>query len=157
MREQVDRQAKTCVSGQTCAVDGLFTETSAGDALQFLSDENSVAILDTCGADQPVPGFPMSGTAEYVSATGAILQWGDVRITATSGQYHLCWCGSPGARCDMPQHFTVDMGKMEVYGPKVGQSFTCVSGQACSLHTPRTTRSLASLPALPTPRLRVLR
>ena len=45
--------ARTCVSGQTCQVDGLVGH--------YLSDTDMVAVMDTCGVASTLPRFPQFG------------------------------------------------------------------------------------------------
>ena len=74
------QQQKTCVSGLSCVMDGIFGHTSSSD--QFL-------VLQTCGVSSTVPGLP--GPAGFeIGPTGGMVSWGS--ITAAGGQYALCWC-----------------------------------------------------------------
>ncbi|CAE7364548.1 agaA33 [Symbiodinium sp. CCMP2592] len=63
----------------------------------------------------PLMNFELAG---YISAQGA--------------RYRLCWCGAQAA-CSSSEDFYVDFGELQLLGPSLGQSQTCVSGQACFL------------------------
>ena len=80
------RQDRTCVSGVPCTIDGLVGT--------YITGSDSYLVLDTCGfGSSVVPGFPGTGVA--LQASGALISWGAVRITAAGGNYALCWC--PGS------------------------------------------------------------
>jgi hypothetical protein len=49
----------TCVSGQTCVVDGMLG--------RFMTELDSIMILETCGAPSIVPRFPLSGVIDRVT------------------------------------------------------------------------------------------
>lgn len=66
------QQHRTCVSGQTCAVESLLgEELGPMDALQ---------ILDTCGIDGFPARLPLSGRAVH-SGRGSV-SWGSSPVTA---------------------------------------------------------------------------
>ena len=150
-------QDRTCVSGLTCVVDGIVG--------QDLSSGDSYLILETCGASATVPLTVGAGLAVSVSASGAGVGWGDRgqidvssssagggtsvsfswsgQITASGGQYRLCWCSNIGQAsvsdpapgpCDTLAAFRVDAGQLTLMGPApLQQHRTCVSGQTCRL------------------------
>ena len=104
-------QHRTCVSGQTCHLDG-FTGYLLDAGGNFL-------VLDTCGTDSMVPAFPALNLRE-------------VPVSAAGGQYRLCWCADD-VSCDSPEAFIVDAGELRLVGPsELMQHRTCVSGRTCS-------------------------
>ena len=124
-------QDRTCVSGQTCRFEGVIG--------QHLSSSDSILVLDTCGTRTSEARFPAAGAAVEVVASGAIVSWGSLAITATGGQYRLCWCsgsavGTAGpASCESPANFVTDMGELLLVGASpLEQGRTCVSGRTCS-------------------------
>ena len=85
-------QDRTCVSGQTCKIDGIV---GVG-----LSSLDSMLVLDTCGMDTKVPRFAQEVlTARRAEADTGLLNtvlsvvWGSTPVTAAGGVYRLCWCG----------------------------------------------------------------
>ena len=143
-------QDRTCISGQTCRLDGIIGF--------HLASADRVFVLDTChtpGREIERRRFPNGGMVEATSATGAVVSWGTLPITAAGGQYRLCWCAGGGDHgaplvfadgewehaCEVPEAFHVDMGRLTVIGPwrpsvegfggYAGQDRTCISGQTC--------------------------
>lgn len=98
-------QDRTCVSGQTCAVDGLLG--------RHLTDADRVLVAETCGSRAAPSGFAAQRLA---SASGAALAWGAAPVTAQGGVYRLCWCGGGGA-CSSAEAFRVDFGGLTIVGP----------------------------------------
>ncbi|CAE8585944.1 unnamed protein product, partial [Polarella glacialis] len=119
-------QDRTCISGQTCYVQGL-----AGN---FLSASYQVMIMDTCGVTTSLPGLPFDGRLQLgIGRTGGDLGFGMVRLTIQGGQYRLCWCAD-GQICSSPTQMTVDTGRLTVVGPTpLQQGWTCASGLPCNL------------------------
>lgn len=75
---------RTCISGQSCAIDLLGTSLVADAA---------VAVLDTCAraaqapplvAGAPLPPTGAKGEAVYV-------EWGPFSLSGAGGEYRLCW------------------------------------------------------------------
>ena len=107
-------QSRTCVSGYTCLV-GSFTGV-------FLNDNDQIAVRDTCGQSTAAVGFPNAG----LLASGML-----PRVSASGGQYRLCWCGLP-TECSRPENFRTDFGSLLLLGPSpLDQHRTCVSGRTC--------------------------
>ena len=149
-------QAVTCISGQSCSVDGLTGVgwTQAGDR---------IAILNTCGVSAASHGFGNGGIAELFVGfdRSASAFWTDATISASGGNYRLCWCGSGdekfnvtgsfasynttflphsqsnssiGAACENPEDYHVDFGSFELLGPSdLDMSVTCIAGQSCRI------------------------
>ena len=120
-------QDRTCISGQTCSIDGILG--------MDLQDKDAVMALDTCGTTLAIPRWAWSGSA--ISAlNGTAFSWGNEPVTATGGQYRLCWCPASGM-CRVPGDFVIDFGSLLLLGPDdlehIGVSRTCISGQRCSL------------------------
>ena len=115
-------QHRTCVSGQTCIIDGLLLESP--------SDSNSIMVLGTCGrSDAVVQGWPLGAVASYVTASGTSAYWSET-IRAEGGQYRLCWCSG---RCHSADKFRADLGSMSLIGPAPLQyARTCISGRQCA-------------------------
>ena len=115
-------QHRTCVSGQTCIIDGLLLESP--------SDSNSIMVLGTCGrSDAVVQGWPLGAVASYVTASGTSAYWSET-IHAEGGQYRLCWCSG---RCHSADKFRADLGSMSLIGPAPLQyARTCISGRQCA-------------------------
>ena len=69
---------RTCVSGQTCSLDGILGHhLDAGD--RFL-------VVDTCGERSQIPRFGPSGLLPSVTASGAAVDFEALTLTA-AGQY----------------------------------------------------------------------
>ena len=115
---------RTCVSGQTCAIDAIVgSMTNSGD---------QVLMLDTCGGSHPVARMPATGLMSP-TATGVGMNWGVTPISGAGGAYRLCWCAA-GFDCSVSGDFRLDMGELVVMGPSpITQVRTCVSGQTCML------------------------
>ena len=131
-------QDRTCVSGRTCQIDGVWG--------QDLSESDRVLVLDTCSAGTLAPGWPEAGYAVEVSASGAIVSWGAEMVSGSGGAYRMCWCSGSaqengtswsGSACGHSSGGTiglVDMGRMLLIGPSpLQQHRTCVSGRACAV------------------------
>jgi hypothetical protein len=132
-------QDRTCVSGQTCFIDGVTGES--------LSQNDRVMVLDTCAADTVIPRFTENGFNAQAgdllsSVPGASFSWGHVAVTATGGLYRLCWCAGDAAgtnssllpfACSISENFRVDMGALTLIGVSpLYQDRTCISGKTCS-------------------------
>ena len=120
-------QDRTCVSGQSCRIEGLLG--------QHLDSDDHVVVLDTCGLAITVPRFATSGILVGTSSSGAAVSFGgDAAVSAAGGQYRLCWCSGSEATCSIAGNARVDMGRLLVVGPDpLNQDRTCVSGQTCEL------------------------
>ena len=124
-------QARTCISGQRCALFG-------GIDGQDLASENRVLVLDTCGerygrADLFAEMTPRWPSVEVVGAvTGGIsVSWGEEPVSSAGGTYRMCWCVNM-ARCKDARAFVVDVGPLMLIGPSpLRQDRTCASGQTC--------------------------
>jgi hypothetical protein len=79
-------QDRTCVSGQSCSIDGIVG--------QHLSDHTRVMILDTCSMAQKPERFQNEGLLTTVTRKGISVAWPSQGITAAGGLYRLCWCHS---------------------------------------------------------------
>ena len=122
------KQDRTCVSGQSCLVDGIVG--------QNLADGDRLWILDTCGTRSTGDGFfADSWLAQPAVASGTSFFW-DALETLPGGQYRLCWC-SGQSFCFTSDAFAVDVGGLVMHGPLFGlqnlQMRTCVSGQTCEI------------------------
>ena len=136
-------QDRTCVSGQTCLLDGITG--------QDLTSQDGFFVLETCGLSTLVPRFPTSrypsaSMNTVISSSGRTISWGDAKATAAGGQYRLCWCtgdraqhgegvdGTSDFACQVPSDYLVDAGRLTMVGPApLIQHRTCVSGQTCVL------------------------
>ena len=152
-------QFHTCVSGQTCVVEGL-----AGLGWD-MSDE--FLIMDTCGQNQAgprarsrlkplelsqlklrvpttlkaTPGLSWTGAVAHLHGSLVTVSWGQDRVLALGGSYRLCWC--PGMLASVnstnrssnciTSDFAADAGELFIVGPTRQQEWTCISGQQCSL------------------------
>ena len=114
-------QDRTCLSGQTCMIDGIQG--------QHLSDRDLWLPLETCGVPDQIIS-PAGRLVTSVSLSGSFVSWGNHALTLASGQYRLCWC-SGDARCSTSSQFSIDAGEFHIIGPSPLQSHTCVSGQTC--------------------------
>ena len=123
---------RTCISGQTCHFEGF-------DPRQ-VSASDSIMLLETCGAVSRLN----AGAAHSLAPSGAVVSWGDTRLTAAGGIYRLCWCGRMGdddrnstniSTCDLVSDHLVDAGSLVFMGPApLQQDRTCISGRACRTH-----------------------
>ena len=155
-------QDRTCVAGQSCAVDVLGLGLSDGDL--FL-------VAETCGAFTTLPRFPSSGLSEPVSTArnsstelsvrSFTISWGLTLVTAQGGDYRLCWCSRAASQisdrsCSLhpallemanssgagemlqpaANHgFLFDAGRLRVRGVfPLDQARTCISGQTCQIN-----------------------
>ena len=141
-------QHRTCVSGSTCAFDGIVGE--------HLATNDRYLILDTCGGSHVLARFLGVGSVtEVVTAaialadlnatggTGSRVTWGAGQVTSAGGRYRLCWCAGPletaanltePDECQRPEGFHVDVGELSLIGVSpLSQDRTCTSGQMCSL------------------------
>ena len=128
-------QDRTCVSGQTCLLDGITG--------WYLSEQDQVMVLETCGAKLlPTTNLESwkvshSGSVLRLSSSNHSNEW-RIFLNAQAGQYRLCWCsgstsaGSKGNPCDgrLP---SLDFGSLSVLAPNTGLSQTCTSGILCVL------------------------
>ena len=74
-------QERTCVSGQTCRVDGLVGVHLGADR---------VALLDTCAAPMPLRRVPQTAVVTSTEI-GAAAHWSATAFTVPGGLYRLCW------------------------------------------------------------------
>ena len=114
-------QDRTCISGQTCRIEGIQG--------LHLSEADYWFVLDTCGSTDPVAGFPTTAHVKQFEAdnltspSSVVVTW-HTDITSAGGVYRLCWCGlssensSASLSCASGQ---VDTGKLEVLGPNGAQ------------------------------------
>ena len=122
-------QHRTCVTGQTCLIDGIVG-THLHSADRFL-------VLDTCGLARAAPDR-FVGLAQQVmdaspTSSGASVNWGQTAVSASGGQYRLCWCHGQVGSCDAPSQFLTDGGAFTLIGASpLRQHRTCVSGQTCA-------------------------
>ena len=119
-------QVRTCFSGHTCVIDGI--------AGHYLSLQDHVHVLETCGSLEVVPGFLWEAqTQNATNLTDPISSWSSTYVTASGGIYRLCWCAGIGA-CSQSKDMVVDFGQMVVLGPQpLQQHHTCVSGLPCPI------------------------
>ena len=153
-------QERTCVSGQTCSLDGIVGN--------HLSSLDRILVMDTCGASALIPRWPYA--AHELSLTALAkwpyterevrASWGQSVVTAPGGQYRLCWCHGmiredtveledlsdwPDVSdantyvdrsqmlCSAAESFKVDMGTLTLVGvTPLLQYRTCIAGQNCS-------------------------
>jgi hypothetical protein len=131
-------QDRTCISGQTCAFDGI-----TGHFMSSFTTEGEggrIMVLDTCGTQAAYmhpPRWPGAGVMytpnvniSDLTTSGVSVTWGTMVVTSAGGQYRLCWCAA-GYICSVTEHFRVDMGRIELIGPSLHHARTCVSGQRC--------------------------
>ena len=126
--------SRTCVSGQTCLIDG-FVSTQLGL-------EAKVVLLDTCGyIGGPIGSggttlTTTQGVSFFIAVTNLTelgeASWGyNTEITPAGGEYRLCWC-SAQFQCNEAHDFRVDFGALTVIGPQpLDQQRTCISGMDC--------------------------
>ena len=119
-------QEQTCISGQTCALEGLLG--------QHLQDTDRLLILATCGIEKLVPRLSAIPSADWgVAARGSDITTFAIP-TAGGGYYRLCWCSSVTSDCGETTEFRTDAGRLTLLGVQpLRQHRTCVSGQACRL------------------------
>jgi hypothetical protein len=147
----IETQDRTCVSGHSCSVDGLHGI--------HVSSADRVVLLDTCGALGAPERFAESGKVTDVVVAGSggntfpettggapgvmappgasvRLSFGSAQVTATGGQYRLCWCAA-GFRCSAAEDFRVTWGHLTLIGPReVGDvRRTCVAGRTCEFQS----------------------
>ena len=131
----IHSSGRTCVAGQSCAFKSIYGK--------HMSTDDRLAILDTCGV--AVVGAAADITDATVANSGTVgvqvgfqpqtasASWGSAVLTASGGQYRLCWCAG-GMLCKTSDDFRVDILEVTVVGPAVRGTYrTCVSGQSCRL------------------------
>ena len=112
------QQDRTCVSGQTCYLDGI-----SGYHLQAI---DQLIIAATCGDPQSILPLPL-----VVALRGASLSVSTSEVMIASGDFRLCWCSGQFSCVDASDF--LDFGHLSIIGPSQMQSGTCVSGQLCAL------------------------
>ena len=118
-------QHRTCVSGRSCALDGISGEGAANGHIWALETCGNVK---QTGNEQSVRSFPSAferfSTSWITDATSA-------------GQYRLCWCAETSSNltdvsCQFPTDFVTDFGSLLVIGVSpFEQKHSCISGQHC--------------------------
>ena len=121
-------QHRTCVSGQTCVLDGL--------AGLGLSDFDMLTVQDTCGVPSALSRFPEAAHLQVLDGLNARASWESTRLSSSGGAYRLCWArllaGNSSNSSATAASFNVDVGELLVVGPSpLQQTATCVSGQRC--------------------------
>ena len=116
-------QSWTCISGRRCEIDGI---RGFG-----IGSNDSFLVLETCGHNAVVTGFPDSGMVSEISANGAEIWWNG-EISAFGGIYRLCWCPH-ASTCSTGDAFHVDFGELLLLGP-AQSDHTCISAQSCRLN-----------------------
>ena len=124
-------QMLQCTAGRTCEV------RIAGHQLH---DGHRMALTSSSGcssANQPVPNVANEGVSQPASDQGQRYAWqGDTNamdFAPPGGHYSLCWCADlPGLSCTSLESFQIEAGRLQVVGPFVNHSFTCVRGQDCT-------------------------
>ena len=105
------QQDRTCISGQTCSLDGII-------GVGLLQSDHFL-VLDTCGTESVPPRFPEKipddSTALSVLTSGATVTW-HVPVTASGGLYRLCWCSANAPSCSVGEHFRTDAGTLTIVG-----------------------------------------
>ncbi|CAK9109828.1 Alpha-agarase [Durusdinium trenchii] len=118
------QQHRSCISGQSCEVDGIQLFPSSADESLVSS---AFLVLETCGTFSTIAGVMSEGST--ASNASGIFSLG--MITSAGGSYRLCWCGN---LCRKASDFRVDAGTMSILGPQpLQQQQTCVSGRTCQL------------------------
>lgn len=116
-------QDRTCVSGRTCAANGLEGTFGA---------PGRILVLDSCGLGGAVPRTSGDGRSAPTLPTVEPVVLGAGPWSSAGGVYRLCWCGL--GPCALPTDFAVDAGALTVLGPRpLDQDRTCVAGAACRL------------------------
>ncbi len=143
-------QSITCTSSSLCRISILGESLKVNDHL---------LILDTCGVSNigelnftgdhgwPQEGFTTTrslqgaikdGLGNLVSSTSSIFSkfdFSQVRVTASGGNYRMCWCAA-GFNCTDVSDFRMDLGSLQLQGPSpLQQDRTCTSGQSCKLES----------------------
>ena len=112
------QQGQTCVSGQTCIFDA--------PAGHLVSELDTFQILDTCGFEGSLPGFPSSIPQVDFTRGSPSLTWA-IPVTAYGGLYRICWCAT-GLSCSSAEDFELDAGELLLIGPRpLVQQRTCTS------------------------------
>ena len=123
-------QQRTCLSGERC--------TSLHVHGQELSENDTLQVLDTCGAAMLSAGWPNSNVGISVVSPSTLLLNFQEPILAAAGTYRLCWCQPlphdfAGASCTLHSQNLVDFGQVRLMGPALLQRRTCMAGQRCVL------------------------
>ena len=129
----------TCLSGRSCDIAGV-----EGPA----TGPGIFTLLATCGTGVSAESFE----ARPAFASTDSNTWSFGQLSASGGQYRLCWCGLTEAEvlssntsnasasllplgCQTSEDFRVDSGNMHFIGPAQQQDRTCVSGRSCRVES----------------------
>ena len=111
-------QDRTCVAGQSCAIDGILGSS--------LSSTDVWLVLDTCSSVRSVPGFPLAASNISTINQMTVVSWGEQPLSAAGGTYRLCW--------SMPGWALVHVGDLTLIGPPlIPGEMHCTSTQPCSI------------------------
>ena len=140
-RQVTMTQTRTCISGQTCAFDGIYgfypslddvvliMDTCGTRALADLSTSVAAPDMSTgaswLGYGDDFNAMPQAGYVVSVTGSGASVSWGTAAMTARGGQYRLCWCKSAAWAwwgCNRAEHFRTTIGELTLIGPKASGS-----------------------------------
>jgi hypothetical protein len=113
---------KTCSGGRPCHIDSI--------AGVYLRNNDSLQILNECGASPGVMGFPNDAKTTTGALGGTEHGWGLSRIAATGGVYKMCWCAK-GQTCIEGIHHRKQLGILTVIGPSGGLMRTCYAYGPC--------------------------
>lgn len=139
-------QTRTCVRGEACDITGIEGRD--------LDSFDRIAVMDACAANF-VAGFPQGSLTEAILSFKT--QSGDLscatvttnemalvssnfgcgRVTASAGQYKLCFCTPRGAGSLCQEgnafDFGFEIGVLTLQGPFSGQPRKCTQGQHCAV------------------------
>ncbi|CAK9090150.1 Uncharacterized protein SCF082_LOCUS42528 [Durusdinium trenchii] len=140
-------QTRTCVRGQSCDVTGIEGRD--------LDSWDRVAAMDSCAVNFAV-GFPQGGFTQGIvtfksqnaddlscatvtpdEIEGVSSNFGCGRVTASAGDYKLCFCTprGAGAQCEQSFDFGFEIGVLTLEGPFTGQLRKCTQNQRCAVDT----------------------
>ena len=122
-------QERTCRSGTEC---GFSTLRGLG-----LADGDRIMIMNQCGTNSILPGWPDNGVSDPAIFQGTEYAWGissgGLHVTGAGGEYSMCWCSISAPNCSSGEYFRTEVGIMKMLGPAIGQRKYCTSGQVCSI------------------------
>jgi hypothetical protein len=100
----------------------------------MLTAMDSVFVLDTCGIATGLPArHPNFGIMNIRSPSGASIDFENVFVSGSGGDYRLCWCGA-NFSCSRPMDYKVDIGGLLVIGvTPLLQDRTCALARRANL------------------------
>ena len=136
--------AKTAPGQCGCGLADTDTDSDlVADCNDLCPNDGTKIVPGKCGCgvsdvDSDNDGVPdcydmCSGVPDYrPPEPESVYTLGAATVSSAGGLYRLCWC-SPEVQCQSQDHFTVDVGALNIVGPGLHQQRTCLSGRRCRI------------------------